>query len=235
MAFHVEVNFSGFPFIAGFGQECADQAQQGGFIGKDTGHARPAFEFHIDAFERIAGAQTALMGAGEGEDGKTLREVFFHPSGQFWGGGGVTGYHFFEARLGSEAVRTIEDRADGLGHGGALIQTRHIGLGILLQMKLATLPGHGREDGLPGGGQTLVVVADDELWGMQAALLQARQEGAPMDFGFAEGDADAQNGTFAVSPNAQGNEHGAIEDLAALADFFITGIQEDERQGSMGR
>ncbi len=48
-----------------------------------------------------------------------------------------------------------------------------------------------------------------------------------MDFGFAQGHADAEDGTFAIGPHAQGDEHGAIEDLAALADFFITGIAKN--------
>ena len=41
MAFHVEVNFPQFPFVAGFGQEGRDQPQEGGFIGEDAGDILP--------------------------------------------------------------------------------------------------------------------------------------------------------------------------------------------------
>jgi hypothetical protein len=36
LAFHVEVNLSGFPFVAGFGQEGGDQPQEGGFIDRQV-------------------------------------------------------------------------------------------------------------------------------------------------------------------------------------------------------
>jgi hypothetical protein len=39
---------------------------------------------------------------------------------------------------------------------------------------------------------------------MQAALLETGQKGAPMDFGFAQGHADAKEGTFAIGPDPQG-------------------------------
>ena len=39
MVFHVEVDFSGFPVVAGLGQEGGDQAEEGFFIGEDAGHA----------------------------------------------------------------------------------------------------------------------------------------------------------------------------------------------------
>ena len=35
MVFHVEVDFSSFPIVAGLGQESGDQAQEGFFIGDD--------------------------------------------------------------------------------------------------------------------------------------------------------------------------------------------------------
>ena len=48
-----------------------------------------------------------------------------------------------------------------------------------------------------------------------------------MDLGFAQGDADAEDGAFAIGADAQGDEHGAIEHAAAMADFFVAGIEED--------
>ena len=52
-----------------------------------------------------------------------------------------------------------------------------------------------------------------------------------MDLGFAEGDAEAQDGAFAIGAHAQGDEHGAIEDLSALPDLFLAGVQEDVAAG----
>lgn len=53
--------------------------------------------------------------------------------------------------------------ADGAGDLGALLQARHIRLGVLLEMKRAALPGHGGEDGGAGGLETDMVISDDEL------------------------------------------------------------------------
>ena len=231
MVFHVEVNFSGFPFVAGFGEDGADEAQERRFVGKEAGDARAAFEFFIDAFERVAGAQAALVVAGEGERGKALREVFLHPGGEFGGGGGVGGDDFFEAGLGGEAIGAIEHGADGVGDGGALVQARHIRLGVLLEMELAALPGDAREHRLAGGAEAFVVITDEQSGGMEAALLEAGEKGTPMNLGFAQGDADAQNAAFAIGTDAQGDEHGAIEHVSSLADLFIAGVHEDIAAG----
>ena len=80
MVFRVEVNFSGFPFITHLREDGTDETQEGGFVGKEPGHASTTFEFFVNAFERITGAQAALVVAGEGKSGKALRQIFFHPS-----------------------------------------------------------------------------------------------------------------------------------------------------------
>ncbi len=227
MVIHVEVSFSGFPFIAGFGQERADQAQQGRFIGEQTRDAGAAFEFHVDPFERVGSAQAALVSRWEGEDGEALRQVFLHPGGEFGRGGGVSGNDFLEPGFGAGAIRAVQHRANGLRDRGTLIQTRHISLGVLLKMELTALPGHARINRAACGGQSPVVVADEEQRRVEAALLQAGEEGAPVGFGFAESDADTENGAFAIRPNPKGDEHGAIQHLSALTHFFVTGVQED--------
>ena len=58
------------------------------------------------------------------------------------------------------------------------------------------------------------------------------EEGAPVDFGFTEGDAHAEESAFAVGGDAHGDQDGTIEQLAILADFFIPGI--DHKIGIVG-
>ena len=113
MVFQVEVSFSGFPGFTGFSQERADEAQQGSFVGKQTRDAGAAFEFHIHPFQRVAGAQPALMRGRKSEDGQSLRQIFLHPGGQFGCGDGISRDDFLESGLGAEPVRAIEHRADG--------------------------------------------------------------------------------------------------------------------------
>ena len=75
-----------------------------------------------------------------------------------------------------------------------------------------------------------MVVGDEELEGGEAAFLEALEEVAPVDLGFAQGDADAEDGALAIGADPEGDEHGAIEHAAAVADFFVAGIEEDVRE-----
>ena len=47
-----------------------------------------------------------------------------------------------------------------------------------------------------------------------------------MDFGLAEGDTDAEDRTLPILPDPDGDENGAIQELPALADLFISGVQD---------
>jgi hypothetical protein len=63
MVFHGEVNSGGdLPFVVDFAEQGGDQAQEGSFIGEEAGDAGAAFEFLVDPFQRVAGAQSGLVG-----------------------------------------------------------------------------------------------------------------------------------------------------------------------------
>ena len=81
---HVEVSFRGFPIVRSFSEESGDEAEEGCIVRKDGGDASAAFDFLIDAFERVAGAKAALVCGREGEDGEALWDGGFHPCGEFW-------------------------------------------------------------------------------------------------------------------------------------------------------
>ena len=99
------------------------------------------------------------------------------------------------------------------------------GLGVLLEVELAALPRDGGEDGGACGGKAGVGVANQELETVEATGLKGGQEVAPVDFGFAEGDTDTEDGAFALGVDVDGDEDGAVEDLAAVADFFVAGVE----------
>ena len=50
--------------VGGLGEQSRDQAQEGGFVWEDGGDTGAAFEFLVDAFEGVGGAQAALVGGG---------------------------------------------------------------------------------------------------------------------------------------------------------------------------
>jgi len=226
LVFHVEVNFSGFPIVAGFGQEGGNQAQEGEFIGEDAGHAGAAFEFLVDSFQRVGGAHPFLVGGGQHEHREALRQIFLHPGREFGRAFGVAGDDFFEPLVRGGATGAFKDTADGASDFGALIQPRDVGLGVLLEVELAALPWDGAKDGPARGGHAGVIITDDEGDAAEAALDEALEEGPPMHFGFTEGDAHTEDGALACGRDAQGDEDGAVAELAVVADFFVAGIED---------
>ncbi len=223
---HVEVDFSGFPLFACFAEESCDQAEQGGFIWKDACDASAAFEFLVDAFERIGGSQASLMSWWQSENGEALGQVFFQPGSKLGSGVSVQGEDFPEALLCGGEGGAKEDAADGASDIGALVNPWDVSLGVLLEVELAALPGDGPEDRFARSGHTRVVVADDEGDATEAALDKALKEGAPVCLGFTEGDTDAQNGAMAAGGDAQREKDGTVAELAVVADLFVAGIED---------
>ena len=120
MGFHVEVEGSSFPLVAGFDQERGDQAQEGFFIRKNAGDAGAAFEFLIHPFQRVGGAHPFLVGGGQGEHREALAEVFFQPRGEFGRALRVAGDDFLEPQFRRRSAGAVEDAADGPGDFGTL-------------------------------------------------------------------------------------------------------------------
>ena len=235
MAVHAEVDFSGFPFLAELDEECTDQAQEGCLVGEQACDPGAAFEFHVQALQCVGGPEATLMGHGEAEHGEALREVFLHPSGQLGSGGSVFVDDFLETPLGGVEIGAVEDGADGVGDGGPLVEPGHVGLGVLLEVELAALPRHRWEEGLSGGTQPGVIVADDQLDPLEAPFLERGEEGSPVDLRLAEGGTDAEDGAFAALIDADGDKDGTVDDTSTLTDLLVSGIEEEvgvEAQGA---
>lgn len=188
---HVEVDFSGFPFFAGFTEESGDQTEKGVFVGENASDAGAAFEFLVDAFERIGGSQASLMCWWQRENGEALGQVFFQPRSKLGSGVSILGEDFREALFCGGAAGALEDAADGACDIGALLEPGDVSLSVLLEMELAALPRDGTEDGFACSRHPWVVVADDEGNAAEAALNKALEEGAPVCLGFTEGDTNA--------------------------------------------
>ena len=91
---------------------------------------------------------------------------------------------------------------------------------------MAALPGDGGKDGLASGGHARMGIANDETGATEAAGDEGGKELAPMDFGLAQGGADAEDGAFAIGADADadgdaaGDEHGAVAQEASGAGFL---------------
>lgn len=234
MVVHVEVDFSGFPIVAGFGQEGGDQAKERFFIREDAGDAGAAFEFLVNAFQRVGGAHALLVGGGQREHREPLRQIFLQPGGEFGRAFGVVRHDLLEPLFRRGDTRACEDAADRAGDFGALIQAWDVRLGVLLEVELAALPRDGAKDGFARGRHAGVIVTDDEGDAAQAALDEALEEGPPMHFGFTEGDAHPEDDALACGRDAQGDEYGTVAELAVVADFFVAGVEHQIGAGGEG-
>ncbi len=96
-------------------------------------------------------------------------------------------------------------------------------------MELAALPGHAWKAAHEGLAQAWVIVADDEGDPVQAALLERVEESTPVDVGFGERGADAEDGAGAASIDGDGAQDRAVEDGAIAAHLFIAGIEDEMR------
>gem|GEM_PF-1481273 len=93
-------------------------------------------------------------------------------------------------------------------------------------MELASLPGNGGEDGSTGGREAAMGIANDEGESVEASGLKRCEKGAPVSFRFAERSTDAQDGALSVGADSDGDENGTVQELAALANLFVSGIQD---------
>ena len=231
----VEVSFGGFPVVGDFHEDGGDKAEAtfwGGEDGDDTGSAADLF---VNGFAEVGGTETFADGLGEGKDGKAFGEIFLHPGSELGGGFFVFQNGGGEQIAGGLEVWRIEEGADVGSDRDFHFLLGDVGLGVLLEVELATIPRHGREDGGEGGLEAFVSVAGDGAGEGESALFEARKKFAPVDFGFREGDGGAEDGAFAVGEiDANGGEDGAGAHDTGGADFFVTGVDDEVGHGRDG-
>ena len=113
--------------------------------------------------------------------------------------------------------------ADALADGGV----GGVVNGVLREVELTALPEGAGQDGAAGGLQPGMVITDDEADAAHAAVDQAVEEGAPVDFGFRGIAGDAEHAPSPVRPDADGGEQGGIADHAALAQLLVAGVEQE--------
>lgn len=118
----------------------------------------------------------------EGENSQSFRDIGGHPFGQTRSILLVLLRSLGKVDLRRGAVRGIEYRADIFSDFSLHVFVWYVGLSVLLQVELATLPGNATKYRQPCSSQTGVVFAGNQLHSAQTAPFQAFQEGAPVGF-----------------------------------------------------
>ena len=114
------------------------------------------------------------MGGGYPQDGEGLWDVVFEPGCELRSRLLVAGHDVAEPPLGLGRLVGVEDAAKVAGDLRLYADLRHVCHGVLHEMELAPLPRHLGEDGLTGGLEPAVVVADDELDAPHASIVIRR-------------------------------------------------------------
>ena len=131
-----------------------DEPQTRCFVREDVDYPSATADFLVEPFNHIDGPNTALVRAGEGQNRQSLGPIGFHPIGQFRGLVLIFGHILPQIGFGRGLIGCVEDGADIGGYLAAQAAFGHIGLSILLQMKLAALSGYSAEDRLASRLQT---------------------------------------------------------------------------------
>jgi hypothetical protein len=136
-----------------------------------------------------------------------------------------------QAIEGGLEVRGIEDGADVLSDFFSQVNLWDVSHGVLLEVKLATLPRDTWEASGERGSQAGMIVTDNEPNTMEAALLEICQEITPVDLGFTDLGTDTEYGSSAGGINSHGDENGAGLNETTDADLFIASVQDKYWKG----
>ena len=227
---HVEVeNWGGLPVIGDIEEESGDETEKGFGVRKDANDSGAAFDFLTEPLGGVGGAQAGSVWFWKGEDGEAFGDVIFEPGGEFWSGFAILRDQDVELGLSLSERLGVEDFAKLRCEDGTECDLGNVVNGILLEVELAALPEDSWKAGSPGSAQAWMIIADYVSGAMEAPLLERAEEVTPVDLSLAESGGDADNGALARGIDADGQEHGAIDDGAIAADFFVTGIEDEIR------
>ncbi len=132
------------------------------------------------------------------------------------------------------AIGGIEDVSNVIGNFRPHRHLRHVVHGILHQVELASLPGDTGETGRTCVSHSRVIVTSDQLQAMQATINQRFEEVSPVNFRFAEADANPENAAFSILSHSDGDQHGAVANASAVTHLLVSCIENQIGRLSQG-
>ena len=175
------------------------------------------------------------MRFGDLENGEAFGEVFFSPERELRLALFVFSYEGFKSVFGFRKIASIEDVSNVIGHRLAKFLFGEVMSGVLLKVKLASLPRAGVETGFESGFEAFVGIGSDEAGYADASLFQGREEFSPVDFGFGEGAGDTKDHAFAIfAAHSDGFEGGAVANGAVDTNFVVGGVEGEVANFSEG-
>jgi hypothetical protein len=166
------------------------------------------------------------VGGGDLENGEGLRDVRLEPGGELRSGFLVAGHHLAKPPLSLGRLIRLEDAADVARDLWPHGDLGSVGHRVSHKVELPRLPVRSGDNGLPGGLEPAVVLADDEFHTSHAAVDEALEEGSPERLVLGELYAAPKDAPLAVGADPAGREKGTRYDRLAVADFFVAGIED---------
>ena len=134
--------------------------------------------------------------------------------------------------LGLLVRRGVEDGADVRRDLSLEARLRDLGLGVLLEMQLTSLPLHAREHGLARCGQSDMCVADDQLHAVDASLDEIAEDVPPVDLGLVERGVDCDDAPMPVFADTRNDEGRQIHGGTVDTHLLIGRVDEEDLDAS---
>lgn len=158
-----QIDFACLPSLTDLHEQGTGQSQAGSFVRKDGNHSGAAPDFQTYSLQTVDGADPASVIFREGKNGQTFGDVAFQPIGQFGSPLGVLLNRLAQLGFSQGSIWGVEDGSDICYHFSLHTLAGHILAGVLLQVKLATLPGDATEHRFAGSLNGTVRVRALEL------------------------------------------------------------------------
>ena len=156
----------------------------------------------------------------ESKHSEAVGHVSLHPGAQLRCALCIFVHGLAQTALGIQPIRRFEDGPQIGGYLAAHLEPRHIVTGILLQMKLAALPGQAGKAGLPRRFQAGMIVADQLAHVGQSARPQAGEKVSPVHLRFARRHAHPQYRAMPAFIDSKGHQYGAGDHRSAPCRIF---------------
>ena len=183
----------------------------------------------MQTFHAIGSTDQLAMCHRKGKDRKSFWNIFCHPLCQTGCGFLILLHRLGQVGFRRGSVWSLEDGANVFGDLALHLLAWHVGLSVLLQMKLTSLPRDTPKDSQASCFQASMIVTDDQPYPTQSACFQLLQERAPVDLVLAQRDGNAQNIQFPSTIDTHSNQNGQMAYLSIFSDLLIIGIQVQVR------
>ena len=223
------------PFVVGFDQDGAGEAEQRGGVGEDADDVGAALDLLVHPLERVGGPDLAPVRGREGGEGEQVVAGARASSSRPWGAAGrawsaitsncswtwaASGW----AKMVRIAAATISPEPFG-----------HRGQHVAHEVDPAALPGRAEQHAADRGLQALVGVGDHQLHSVQAAGLQRAQERGPERAVLAVPDVEAEHLPPAVGGHPGGDHHRLGHDPPVDPGLAVGGVEEHVRERGVGQ